>query len=582
MVILSLFNSFMSQPTKTERIAYLGPRGTYSYLALTRMGYGANAIPCSSIAEVMRCVAAGEVHYGIVPLENVKQGPVTETWDLLLQYRDQIFITGSYLLPIEHALGMLPGRFAQLQNRLDQIPAVFSRDQALQQCAHFLSSRMPQTSSHEVNSTVAAIDLVQSQQNNAAVIAAKETLLEYGMEVVAEGISGEVVNKTRFAIVNNVSAARIKETQPAIECAGNCVTSIGIDPKKDRQGILYDLLQVISVRHKINMLSIHSRPNTLGGFVFFLDLEGSLASPQLVNCLADLKDYCKNITGDLAEISVFGSYQREEFRPMPFKSIGIIGGHGIMGRWFHKFFTDLGFATVIVDRDTSVGFAEFCAQTDVIVLSLPMTQTVGVFKQLVPYLRPHHLVVENCSIKDCILPPLLGLLPPEVELLGMHTMFKGDINDLKGESIVITQTDKSGDKALALEDLFYKHGAHIFHADIDQHDRGTAFTQSLINLLLLLIAETMTQKYGNYDEVIPFNTRTSRQVFALIKRVLQQNEELIRDMQMLNKHSVEFRKAFITTANKFVSALESGDYEMLLASLKNSRRFFDSHLETNS
>ncbi|MCC6934054.1 MAG: prephenate dehydrogenase/arogenate dehydrogenase family protein [Deltaproteobacteria bacterium] len=561
--------------TDNTKIAYLGPQGTYSHLALIKIKHGDNGIPCRSIPEIITKVINAEVAHGLIPLENIIQGLVTESWDLLLQNRGKINIGKSIVLDINHALGMLPEHFLAIGGSLENIPAVYSRDQALQQCLRFLTSHVAQATIHQIESTTAAIELIRNKNITAAVIAAKETLSQSGLVIVAENIADQKDNKTRFALVTQGDAESLYLSKSDLSCPpGDYVTSIAINPQKDRQGILYDMLQVISAQHKVNMLSIHSRPDAAGGFVFFLDLEGHYNSREIAGCLNELKNYCKKLTGDIAEITLLGCYQREEFKPIPFKSIGIVGGNGMMGRWFKNFFLGLGFSILVIDRESSISYAEFCAQVDVILLSIPMTQVSEVLANLRPHLRPGQLLVENCSIKSCSLPLLQDSLLDGVELLGIHTMFKGDIDSLKGENIVITRTNNSSKMAYALEDLFYKHGANIVHAGIDEHDKGTAFTQGLVNLVLLLISDVMVRNFDRYDQAVMFNTKISRQVLALIKRSLGQNDELIRDLQFLNSHSPAIRAEFLRVAREIIDAIDKKDSNKLSECINRSRVFF--------
>lgn len=75
-------------------VAYLGPSGSYSELALNSRFYTSKKLECRSIAEIFDCVDKGQVDLGLVPIENVIQGTVTETLDLLLEYRDRILGSG--------------------------------------------------------------------------------------------------------------------------------------------------------------------------------------------------------------------------------------------------------------------------------------------------------------------------------------------------------------------------------------------------------------------------------------------------------------------------------------------------------
>ena len=64
-------------------IGFLGPQGTYTEEAAKTAVPDATYIPFASIDAVFDAILRQEVERGLVPIENVIQGPVTETLDNL-------------------------------------------------------------------------------------------------------------------------------------------------------------------------------------------------------------------------------------------------------------------------------------------------------------------------------------------------------------------------------------------------------------------------------------------------------------------------------------------------------------------
>jgi hypothetical protein len=82
----SIFREVMSACRALERpltVAYLGPAGTFSELAMQRQfGTSVKGMPCTTLDEVFRATEAGSADFGIVPLENSSEGAVSRM-DLL-------------------------------------------------------------------------------------------------------------------------------------------------------------------------------------------------------------------------------------------------------------------------------------------------------------------------------------------------------------------------------------------------------------------------------------------------------------------------------------------------------------------
>jgi chorismate mutase / prephenate dehydratase len=69
-----IFSEVMSACRSLEQpltISYLGPQGTFSEMALYKhFGRSVEALPCTSIDEVVRQAESGAAQYAVVPVEN--------------------------------------------------------------------------------------------------------------------------------------------------------------------------------------------------------------------------------------------------------------------------------------------------------------------------------------------------------------------------------------------------------------------------------------------------------------------------------------------------------------------------------
>ncbi|MCB0358932.1 MAG: hypothetical protein KDD44_04835, partial [Bdellovibrionales bacterium] len=110
-----------------KTIAYLGPSGTFSERVALEWLHPEHSIVCATIAEAFAHVSRGDADAGVVPLENILDGPVNQTLDELFRYRGEIVLCDSYSEKIELALGAKEGiSFAAIQE-------VFSHEKALAQ-----------------------------------------------------------------------------------------------------------------------------------------------------------------------------------------------------------------------------------------------------------------------------------------------------------------------------------------------------------------------------------------------------------------------------------------------------------------
>ena len=241
-----------------NRIAFLGPIGSYSEQAAKNYNPSANLVPYTSFRLIVEAVVNGKIGEGILPIENSLTGSVIENLEILVEFQD-IKITGEVVIPIHHSLIVKTG------TKIDQVKTVFSHPQALSQCKNFLSKNLPNASLIASLSTSASIaDMINSNIISAA-IANPHANTEEGIEIIKTRIEDFPNNATRFIVISNSDNLQ----------TGNDKTSLCISFDSDKAGILYNVLGECAKRG-VNMTKIESRPSkiNLGNYIFFIDIEG--------------------------------------------------------------------------------------------------------------------------------------------------------------------------------------------------------------------------------------------------------------------------------------------------------------------
>lgn len=241
-----------------NRIAFLGPMGSYSEQAARNYNPSANLVPYTSFRLIVEAVVNGKIGEGILPIENSLTGSVIENLEILVEIQD-IKITGEVVIPIHHSLIVKAG------TKIDEVKTVFSHPQALSQCKNFLSKNLPNASLIASLSTSASItDMINSNIISAA-IANPNANTEEGIEILKTRIEDFPNNATRFIVISNSDNLQ----------TGNDKTSLCISFDSDKAGILYNVLGECAKRG-VNMTKIESRPSkiNLGNYIFFIDIEG--------------------------------------------------------------------------------------------------------------------------------------------------------------------------------------------------------------------------------------------------------------------------------------------------------------------
>jgi chorismate mutase/prephenate dehydratase len=236
------------------KVAYLGPKGTFTEKATKILFSDEELIPMQPIRNVVMAVESGKVTYGVVPIENFYNGEIRETLDSLTDC-DKTRIIKELALPIVHCLGALPWH--------DRIKEILSKDQALEQCAKYICKYYPDALQIATPSTAEAIEIIKREKRlNAAVIASEKALKDSGFKILAKDLCSN--NKTRFVVLGR------EETSPT----GDDKTFLAIHPPvRDRPGVLANIINPISSLG-INMEYIQSRPDGKSGYYFYIEING--------------------------------------------------------------------------------------------------------------------------------------------------------------------------------------------------------------------------------------------------------------------------------------------------------------------
>lgn len=253
-----------------ERIAYLGPEGSFTHQAAeSRFGAMSSYLSLSSIDSVFKTLESKRAKFGVVPIENSRDGIVGETLDLLA--KSSVKIVAELYMPIHMS-------FATKAKDLSSITKVYSKDKGFGQCREFLSEHgLTNVELIPVESTAKAAILASEEDSSAAIcshIAAKL----YGVPIMFNDIEDEVGSSTRFIILSDFENA----------ISGNDKTSIFVQIKDAlKAGSLVHFLQDFDDAD-INLSKIESRPSkNKGGFGywFFIDFYGHINEEKVQNVI---------------------------------------------------------------------------------------------------------------------------------------------------------------------------------------------------------------------------------------------------------------------------------------------------------
>ena len=267
----------------TPTIAFMGPQGTFSDMAVRAHFPGEARLEAPTIAAVIDRVEQGAADLGVIPMENSTEGGVSATLDALMG--GSLSISGEFVLDI--ALHLVARHADRARFR-----RVLSHPQPLAQCRRWLARELPTAALVSTASTTVAAAQAAADDETAAVTSLLAAEL-HQLVIVAENIHDRAGNATRFVVVGR------SDTQPT----GRDKTSLMFSTPHER-GALRRALGVFDDAG-INLTRIESRPlaEKRWEYMFFADLEGHRKDPAVAQALERLGELC-------GAVRVLGSYPR--------------------------------------------------------------------------------------------------------------------------------------------------------------------------------------------------------------------------------------------------------------------------------
>ncbi len=250
---------------KKKLAAYLGPEGSYSYIAAKKY-FGDEYVLVSkkSILDVFEFTSQNENNSGLVPVENSSGGPIPETLDLLINNSFNIYINSSIDMHIKLSL---------IGHKDEEIKKIYSHPVPLYHCNSWLRKNYPKAELNVLSSTSQSASLVASEKNSAA-IGSIESAVLYGLDVLVSPIEQDSPNVTQFYVISS-------KKNISTENALNVKTGISAFIKNN-PGSLYDFLYPFK-EESVNLSRIISRPihGKPNEYAFYIDIEGDSNIPKV-------------------------------------------------------------------------------------------------------------------------------------------------------------------------------------------------------------------------------------------------------------------------------------------------------------
>lgn len=249
--------------------------------------------------------------------------------------------------------------------------------------------------------------------------------------------------------------------------------------------------------------------------------------------------------------------------------IGIIGGTGRFGGWFRNFFEGQGLEVLVAGRKTKLTPNELAKRADIVVVSVPITATAKIIKEIRDQVRNDALLCDLTSVKTM---PLKEMMKTKSRcgVTGIHPLFGPLVPSINKQSVVFC-SGRDNHWTKYLKDLFEKNGAEIINTDHKNHDRQMAVTQALTHFINITYARVIQKQKLKIQNA--YTTPVFRLQSILAGRVLGGSADLYSDIELENENFSKVVKDFEKEVSKFASYVLKKDKRSFIRDFEESSNF---------
>jgi prephenate dehydrogenase len=256
------------------------------------------------------------------------------------------------------------------------------------------------------------------------------------------------------------------------------------------------------------------------------------------------------------------------------EAIGIIGGSGRMGRWFHRLFEQEGYNVLISDLKGGLSKVEIALKCNVIVLSLPINAIEEVIKEVGPLMDRDSLLMDITSLKEE--PVRWMMMYTEGDVIGTHPLFGPDTPSPKDQILFICPGRvKLWDEWF--RSFFSKKGMNLIEIEPSEHDNLMAIIQSLRHAIMVSLGTSLMRSNFDLRTKLDISGKWFQILIDILKRQTRQPPDLYVEMILKNHFVPEVFRVWKEAVQEIVDCIESKDRNSLLKLMKDLALYLEKY-----
>ena len=240
--------------------------------------------------------------------------------------------------------------------------------------------------------------------------------------------------------------------------------------------------------------------------------------------------------------------------------VGVIGGTRGMGKWFADYLREQGWRVHVAGRNSGMTRAEMAASCDVVVVSVPISETVYIIEQIGPMLRAECLLMDLTSLKIASVAAMLQFSAAEV--IGCHPLFGPQVGSLESQHVILCPA-RAGKWLPWLRGVLEKGGALLVETTPERHDELMSVVQGLNHFNTIMMGLVVSKVAAPIEQIAPYTTPLFIDKISMVKKIFGETPQLYAEIICHNEMMAGIMSIYEQILGKIKPYVLKGDAEGL-------------------
>ncbi len=254
----------------------------------------------------------------------------------------------------------------------------------------------------------------------------------------------------------------------------------------------------------------------------------------------------------------------------------VVGGRGKLGGLFARYFANSGYKVDVLDKADWDNAAQILHGADVVIVSVPIAQTLTILDALKPYLTEEMVLADLTSVKAQPLAKMLEIHQGAV--VGLHPMFGSDIASF-AKQVVACCHGRFAERYQWLLEQIQIWGAKIEQIDAQEHDHAMTYIQALRHFSTFAYGLHLSQQPVKLSQLLALSSPIYRLELAMIGRLFAQDGALYADIIADKPENLAVIASLKQSFADSLAFFEQQDKQGFIQAFENVHQWFGAYSE---